>query len=557
MILSLPPAEYRIDFRRWAGVPLLKTKFGVYATPFSPRGDLVRSLDLLREIGVRDLRYELAWGKPDAVASDAIGGTAERPVYDFAYADALLDRGRALGLRPLLALSYCPTPLQTRAGWARWKDAPKDLGAWASVCRAFAAHERARGLTDVRYEAWNEPDMPEAEGKMFFEGTAEDYARVYRATARGVRAGDPDAAVGGPAAAYDLRYLAPVVAGDADFASIHGYANYRSQIAGMRKALAPRRDLPIFLTEYASFSDFRKDGPAVRSDAAAAFFRDADGLLRLTDVTKVYWAQWIDDYLGLVSRGGRRRALFNAFEAYGAMPADRVEARLLTLAPEGEDGSAVVVLATASPTERDVVVANPSDHDRAVTLRFDGLPPRGRWALSRIDRHHASFVDDPSTESLRIDERPRIGRTWRGTVPAQGVVLLRSGATAAPRVPAGTAVRSLHDFGNRASPAYADFDPASWTARLGLGSARVGVEMEGLGGFRLSPEIRGGGTLSLSLSFRGRDGRYGSAVELPPRGLVDPRRLAPPAWDGHRAMLTFVLRNATEGSHARIALVRP
>ena len=584
VILALPPlpAEFRIDFARWAGVPLLKTKFGVYATPFSPKEELVRSLDLVREIGVRDFRYELAWGKPDAVAFDVIGGTASAPTYDFTYADAVLDRARTLGIRPLLALSYCPTPLQTRTEWARWKDMPSDLGAWREIGRTFVAHLRARGQTDVRYEAWNEPDMPEATGKMFFEGTVEDYARLYDATVAGVRAGDPDATVGGPAAAYDLRYLAPVLAGDADFASIHGYANFPVQIANMRKALAGRPDLPILLTEYASFNDFRKDGPAVRSDAAAAFFRDADGLLRLTDVTKVYWAQWIDDYLGLVSRDGHRRAIYNAFKVYGMMPTDRVSVTPFYPAPESrgirtspapdhkqekiastpsptvppfvpQGEPALTVLASASKAEAAVVVANPTGDDRTVTLRFDRLKVGGAWRLMRIDSHHASFVDDPSTEALRVDETPAVGKSWTGVVPAQGVVALFAGKpTPEPRIADGRVVREVRHFPDRASPAYADFDPATSTARLGGGAGRIGVVFDGMRRFRLAPKGQGGGTISVRAEFPG-----GVVRLLPTRGVVDLRRLAPAGWDGRRVTLTFALTNAKESSHVRLALLRP
>ena len=542
------PAEYRIDFARLQGVPLLKTKFGVYATPFSPQDELVRSLDLVREIGVRDFRYELAWGKPDAVGFDAIGGTLANLTYDFTYADAVLDRARALALRPLLALSYCPTPLQTRTEWARWKDVPKDLGVWRTINRTFVAHLKARGLTDVRYEAWNEPDMPEATSKMFFEGTPEDYARVYSATATGVREGDPDALVGGPAAAYDLRYLAPVLAGTADFASIHAYANYPGQVAAMRKALAGRPDLPILLTEYASFTDFRRNGPALQAGAAAAFFQDADGLLALTDVTKVYWAQWIDDDLGMISRKGRKRAIYNAFKLYSMMPTDRVAVEPLSTTREG-----LTVLASVSETEAAVIVANPTGDDRTVTLRFDGRLMNAPWRLMRIDRHHASHVDDPNTENLKVDETLLPTRTWTGVVPSQGVVYLGSGFPAkSPQIPTGRVVKEIRTFPNRASKAYADFDPADWTVRLGGGNARIGVEFDGLRRFRLGSRLQGGGVVRMRAEF---PNEVVHAVST--KGVIDLRRAAPTGWDGRRVTLTFMLSNAKEGSSARLSLIEP
>ena len=555
MNLFLPPppapAEFRIDFARQQGVPLLKTKFGVYATPFSPQAELVRSLDLVREIGVRDFRYELAWGKPDAVAFDAIGGTAEKLTYDFTYADAVLDRARRLAIRPLLALTYCPTPLQTRTEWARWKDVPKDLGAWRTIARTFVAHQKARGLTDVRYEAWNEPDIPEGTGKMFFEGTPDDYGRVYDATAAGVRAGDLDARVGGPAAAYDLRYLAPVLAGTADFASIHAYANYPGQIEAMRRALAGRPDLPILLTEYASFTEFPENGPALRSGAAAAFFRDADGLLALSDVTKVYWAQWIDDRLGMISRTGRKRAIYNAFKLYGMMPTDRVAVIPHSGGRGKPDG--LTVLASASSTEATVVVANPTGDDRTVTLRLDGLPAKAVWRLTRIDPHHASYVDDPSTEALKVDEMLPPMRVWTGVVPAQGVVHLGSGRPAKPpHLPAGRFVNEIRTFPDRGSETYADFDPADWTVRLGGGDATIRVAFDGLRRFRLDSKIQRGDAVRIRAEFPN-----GVVRPLPTQGIVDLRRDAPNGWNGQRVILTFMLSNAKESSHARLTLLAP
>ena len=44
------------------------------------------------------------------------------------------------------------------------------------------------------------------------------------------------------------------------------------------------------------------------------FFRDVKGLLNLTDVTRVYWAQWLDagdaPGMGLVSFDGHRKAIY-------------------------------------------------------------------------------------------------------------------------------------------------------------------------------------------------------------------------------------------------------
>ena len=317
-----------VDFSQHQGPPLVKNKFGVYQTPLVTLPRLLNSVDLLKEIKVHDLRYELGWGKRDVLAFDQISGTAQAPLYDFSIIDSFLGALQKAEVRPLLALAYCPLPLQSGRDWANFKDMPNDLPVWQKINRDYVAHLKKQFKNQSPlYEVWNEPDMPEPNGKMFFAGTAQDYARVYENAVRGVRAGDSDALVGGPAAAYDVSYLRPLLKQPIDFASIHGYDNYQVQLDMMRRELAERPDVPIFLTEYASFKELPPNGPQSRYPAAMRFFRDVSGLLEYTDVTKVYWAQWLDagdaPGMGLITFDGHRKALFNAFKIYGQMPVDR------------------------------------------------------------------------------------------------------------------------------------------------------------------------------------------------------------------------------------------
>ncbi len=600
------PAVFDVDFSRWIDPPLVKTKFGVYQTPLVSRDVLLRSLSRLREINVQDFRYELGWGKPDVLEPHQVTGTAAAPRLDFSLTNALVSGLRgAQNVRPLFALTYCPDPLQTRTDWPAWKDLPRDLRAWQTICGAFAAHFRLSRPVPA-YEVWNEPDIPETGGKMFFSGGPAEYDRLYEHAAAGVRAGDANAPVGGAAVAYDLRYFVPLLARPLDFASIHAYDNYAAQVAGLRARLDKRPDLPIYLTEYASFTTFGKSAPVSRYPAAARFFRDVTGMLGLPDLVKVYWAQWVDDDLGLITRDGHKKALFNAFKIYGQLPVDR-NAVTPTTAPGG-----VNALASSDEHTAGVVVWNENEEDgkdRTVSVHLRRLPfARGSVQAYRIDKNHASYKDDPAAENLNAERQWNFdagGTEWTGRVPAGGVVYLKvtdgSGKSLLTPKHVGTLIRMHHWFPDRKTNAYADFDPRTAIARLSMGKqnagvAQIGVVLENpvrrflvrvkrtgpftasdknaLFGLRLDFASRAGGGYGHGVLFHGGlyDTRRGAVLPWGRGGavpnaarkeagmstgkpfLVDLDKIAPPDWDGRRVLISFVLQNAGAGSRARIAL---
>ena len=598
---------FTVDFSQHSGPPLVKTKFGVYQTPLTTLPRLLNSIPLLNEINVRDFRYEMGWGKPDTLAYSQISGSAESPRIDFSMIDALVGRLRANQIKPLLAMSYCPDPLQSRTEWARWKDMPSNLATWQDINRQYAARlKNSDAITAPYYEIWNEPDMPEPVGKMFFNGGPQEYASLYQHGSQGLMAGDAEALVGGPAAAWNLAYLAPILSQRMDFASVHGYDNYASQIAAMRQALAKRPDLPIFLTEYASFSDLPPNGPQSRFQGAMRFFRDVKGLLNRTDVTKVYWAQWLDageaPGMGLITWDGHRKALFNAFKIYGLMPVDRN-----SVSPDGAQG--IDALASSNEHEAGIVLCNTSATDRRVNVHLNHLPfTHGELQLFRIDKQNASYLDNPSSEDLyplqisSFDSKS--APSWQGTIPGESVVYLRAidaGKRTQVSVPVpGTYVRSYNWFPDRNSDAYADFDPRTWTARVGTGSADLGtaqignvldlstshLRIKALHSSHLAKMSRNS-LFGIRLDFQATNGQYTRST-LFHNGLYDANRdavlpwgkggaipdhiftrsgmdtgkafsinlarLAPPDWNGHRILLTLILQDAGRDAWARVQL---
>ena len=599
---------FDVDFARPSNEPpLVKTKFGVYQTPLVTLPRLLASIPMLRELNVQHARYEMAWGKPDVLAFDQIGGTPTNLTYDFSMIDAWVGGLKSVGVQPLLALSYDPTPLQTRTEWARWKDLPSNLDAWSEINRAYAAHLQTLGAC-ADYEVWNEPDMPEPNDKMFFSGNAADYGRLYGASVKGVKSGDADAPVGGPAAAYDLAFLAPLLDGPLDFASIHGYDNYAGQVAGMRDALKTRPDVPIWLTEYASFTDLPANGPQSRHAGAMRFFRDVKGLLNLTDVTRVYWAQWLDagdaPGMGLVSFDGHRKAIYNAFEIYGLMPVDRNWVA-------ATDAKNLDAMASSDAHRASVVIWNSGDVAQNARVNLRGLPfESGVLQTFRIDGEHASWVDNAASETLRPTQtepfRGARERVWQGEIPAQSVVYLQLSDAKTPPLVApptlGEWGRVYYHFSDRNSQTYADFDARTATARLGLdnesGAAQIGVILDDPAPRvrvqvqtrnRQVGEVRGvRSLLAVRVDYRARDGRYTrgtlfhdglddqTRAEPLPWGanepapnpvyqrklksgapwIIDIQRLAPPDWDGKRVRFSFIMRDTGRGSSAKFMLTR-
>ncbi len=342
--------------------------------------------------------------------------------------------------------------------------------------------------------------------------------------------GDPDALVGGPAAAWNLSYLAPLLSQPLDFASMHSYDNYAPQIGAMRAALAGRPELPIFLTEYASYADLPPNGPQSRHAGAMRFFRDVKGLLTYTDVTKVYWAQWLNagdgPGMGLITWDGHRKALFNAFKIYSMMPVDRN-----AVTPDGAQG--VNLMASSDNQNACVVLWNESSTDKTVKVDLRRLPfANGVMQLFRINANNASYLDNPASETLRALQTTLVRRasatSWQGNVPAQGVVLLmlfdRTQKVPIKHSPLGTYVRSYHRFNDRNSTAYADFDEKTGTARLGMGDssgtlAQIGsvidnpaprwrVQVE-----KSSPfQAQKGSELGVRLDFQSVTGQYSRSV---------------------------------------------
>jgi xylan 1,4-beta-xylosidase len=165
----------------------------------SPVPVYVRTHNLLT---TGDGSASLKWGSTNVYTEDKNG----KPVYDFTIVDKIFDTYIERGMKPLVELGFMPEALSTkpvpyRHSWpdtfsTGWAYPPKDYDKWAELVYQLTKHCISRyGLKEVEswyWEVWNEPNIN------YWNGTMEDYFKMYDYAAWAVKKACPDAIVGGP-----------------------------------------------------------------------------------------------------------------------------------------------------------------------------------------------------------------------------------------------------------------------------------------------------------------------------------------------------------------------
>lgn len=609
----LPAAT--VDFGAGMDPPLVK-KFAQYNAGLPPLNNYPRDLVTILPLRSDHLRLDLGMGKGGTTATNVVTGTAENPVYNFTGLDRLARMLLEKDVLPYYSWCYVPAPLHRIPGdWRSMRSDAAALDAYRRFHREFGAHYRdgaSPGLRMGYHEIYNEPDLP----GFFFIEPFELYMRMYQAGATGIREGDPEAVVGGPALAImgnNARLFTQFVATNnlpLDFFSFHHYGvaeNYGGGVRTAQSALAADarfRTVPIHINEFNSSASTAGAGSINnRFGQASRMFSLMERALGNHDVIQASWAQYMDwsgDGLGLVRTNGQRKAGYNAVKIYADMPEDRKQVV--------SDNAQIGAMASASGNKAALVAWNRGDADQTARFDFSGLPfASGRLRVYRIDAQNASFLDG-AYEDLRAVETRQLASTqgvsWSGTLPARGVVYLTldNGAgedfigdlekfplSARP----GRVLRTHHWFPARGRANYAYFDRKSWSARLGMGTESAGYSLVAARVDSLSREIR------LRLAVEGNPRRLDASSVLGVRvdyagtqqkavlvhwGIHDPAgeeglpwgtgrgadsviragsedyllplaAIAPPGWNG-KAVVSFLMRNTGAGSRAVIQVGR-
>jgi xylan 1,4-beta-xylosidase len=217
--------------------------------------EMREALAIMREeIGVSYVRAH-------AILNDDLGTYREvdgRPQLDFSGVDRVYDEVQALGLRPVVEVSFMPRDLashrdETVFGYKAIVSPPRDFDRWSSFVTEFARHLIDRyGAEEVRqwpFEVWNEANLA-----VFWAGSPEEYFQLYDTTAAALRAADDQLLVGGPssaAAGWIEPFLAHVDVSGApvDFLSTHTYGNAPVDLRPVLERYG-RGSIPIWWTEW-------------------------------------------------------------------------------------------------------------------------------------------------------------------------------------------------------------------------------------------------------------------------------------------------------------------
>jgi xylan 1,4-beta-xylosidase len=327
----------------------------------------------------------LKWGSTNAYTEDASG----KPIYDWQIVDRIFDTFHQSGLKPLVEIGFMPEALSTHPQPYRhnfpngsiftgWAYPPKDYQKWAELVFQLTKHLRERyGDAEVRtwlWEVWNEPDID------YWNGTPEEYFKLYDYSADAVRRALPEAKIGGPdttgpgrpkAAEFLKQFLQHCDSGrnyttgksgaPLDFISFHPKGSPKWQSDHVQMGIATQlnaidqgfkivssfpkwRDTPIILGESdpegcAACSAEKnpqngyRNGPLYASYTAEAVDRTLE--LAVRDHAEIMgivtWAFEFEDqpyfagYRELASNGLDKPVL-NAFRMFGLLAGDRVEA---------------------------------------------------------------------------------------------------------------------------------------------------------------------------------------------------------------------------------------
>lgn len=383
-----------------------------------------------RELGFQFVRFHgLLNDEMSVVNKDRNGNLS----YSFFNIDSVFDFLISIGMKPFIELGFMPEALASGTTTCfHYKGnitPPADYDQWADLIKTLTQHLLDRyGLEEVRswfFEVWNEPNL-----KFFFDGTQDEYFKLYRSTCLAIKSVDSQLRVGGPATS--INAWIPETIGfckktntPLDFVSTHHYptddplwknsdismeeffAKFADEFGTYErgilykmtsKARQEAGDLPLYYTEWntsAVLPDSIHD-EAYSAALVAKTIADNDGLVQnysfwtfsdLFEEAGQFSAPFHGGF-GLQNIHGIPKPTYRLFEMLHGLGEER-------LPVSGGKGSTVEILAVRKTSELTLLVYNHdipgSDiHAEDVAIKFEGISSNSSATITRIDVKHVN-----------------------------------------------------------------------------------------------------------------------------------------------------------------------
>ncbi len=488
---AISDAPNSVDFATRDGVPLFK-KYSYYIVGDADFGDVNQFGSELLNLRSRQTRFSLT-----------VQATEDEPLIVKKHMKSAMDLfGNALNKNSscFWHMSYVvsaidPTIAGLDSANAYYYEPNYEI--WNNAWKAAAEYFRDKDIRST-YEVWNEPDQPHWT-KFDWDG----YIRMYQNTAGALRAGDPDAVVGGIAASHlstlgkdkYVQFLDAIRESGTpiDFVSFHDYdKGYIREVPEIRAELAARNEYynktSIMYTEFNIHNlpmsewekpiDQRTDFYLQSSAAVPEMIRAMDNFNNMTDVSLVQWAALLmgNSSFAVIDSEGNRAPAYWAQYLYAHMPVERV------LSENTQEG--VIVLASSDEGKSAIMICNSNAEAVDYSFNMKGIPyEKYDAATYRIDKQHASYLESDDGSDELIPTAQQYGLTesamgWSGTVPAGGTVYIE--LASGEKCPleqhseVGYIVRTDWFYKDRTKNAYGDFDDLTATALVGTGDQADG-----------------------------------------------------------------------------------
>ena len=208
------------------------------------RTDYTQQLRFIHDtLGIRQVRFHGIFCDDMRTCNDLsmqtnVPGADQFTEYNFNACGIAYDNVLSAGMKPFVELSFMPERLALKEEGRLLKGGffykpnivpPSDYAAWRAYLQAFVHYLIYRyGAEEIRtwyFEVWNEPDLP----YVFWNGSRDEYFRLYEESVRAIKAVDKRIMVGGPSTSsskwitsflkYCREHDVPV-----DFVTTHQYA---------------------------------------------------------------------------------------------------------------------------------------------------------------------------------------------------------------------------------------------------------------------------------------------------------------------------------------------